>query len=196
MSLFRPLLWLSAAAAALPCAAQQPTPQRTIMENRVIRDAPGDRNKPAQPQEGASGRTIDSILDSTTDLNSIRDGYLRRVAGDGCPPDLAIKVADLRARLHEDAPRMGAAAPANAAQSRQNEDDLESSLLILAAKWFDAAPSSPAVATGMREAERARLLELVLSPKAPATAATNGADAAQMKAELERLLAGCRQAGR
>lgn len=174
------------------------SPQRTILDNRVIRNAPGDRNKATEPQpEAASGRTIDSILESTEDLNSIRDGYLRRLAGDGCPPDVAMRVADLRARLHGDGSRSSAtpAAGTGAAQPRQSGADLEGSLLILAAKWYDAPPAaSVAPALAARDADRARLLELVLSPKEP-QAATGGADAIQMKAELDRLLVGCR-AGR
>jgi len=192
---------LVAAISVFAAAAQTPppaSPQRTILDQRVIRNAPGDRNKAPEPQaEAASGRTIDSILQSTEDLNTIRDGYLRRLAGDGCPPDVAMRVADLRARLHDDGSRSSAApmAGAGAAQPRQTGADLEGSLLILAAKWYEPPPAaSAAPALAARDAERARLLELVLSPKEPQPAA-NSADAVQMKAELDRLLVGCR-AGR
>jgi hypothetical protein len=156
----------------------------------VIRNAPGERGRAAEPQpEAVSGRTIDSILDSTEDLNSIRDGYLRRLAGDGCPPDVAVRVADLRARLRGDGSR-SATTPA-APQSRQSEADLAASLLLLAARWYDAPPATGAApAIAARDADRTRLLELLLSPKEPPAAAS--ADPAQMKAELDRLLAGCR----
>lgn len=193
------LLWVTSAfvAAGQPGqggqASPSSSPQRTILDNRVIRNAPGDRNQAPdfQPQ-AASGRAIESILDSTENLNSIRDGYLRRLAGDGCAPDVAMRVADLRARLHDDGSRANAV-PATARQ-QQSQADLEGSLRLLAAKWYDAPPAtSAAPVIAARDAERARSLEMVLSPKEPpASVAT---DSTQMKAELDRLLASCR-AGR
>src|ERR1035437_1668539 len=66
------------------------SPQRTILDNRVIRNAPGDRNKAMEPQpEAASGRTIDSILGSPRDLFAFRGGFLGRLGGDVSPPDPA-----------------------------------------------------------------------------------------------------------
>ena len=57
--------------------------------------------------------------------------------------------------------------------------------------WAQADP--PAATARTSEAERARLLEYVLSP-GDSKAAAQSADAAQMRTELDRLLAGCRPA--
>ena len=198
--------WCAAAGlCALTSFAQSQTqpgpaaPQRTIMENRVTRGA-GDKGKEqAQPPETPSGRTVDSLVNSTEDLNSIRDGYLRRLSGDGCPPDVAIRVADLRARLQGNGPGAG---PGRGAKddgtTQESSANLEGSLLILAAQWYQLRPETTparAATSANREMERARLLDFVLSPgDAPSGATPAGADAASVKAELDRLLAGCRQA--
>lgn len=178
----------SSCALAIPLAlaafAQTPAPQRTILENRVTQG----KDKPAE--QPAPARSLDSLLNSTEDLNSIRDGYLRRVAGDGCRPDVAIRVAELRSRLGENG-RPNGQAPIAAASS-QTSADLESSLLLLAAGWYQSRPDH-APPRANREADRNQLLDFVLSPKDPeAGAAQSAADAAQVKAELDRLLATCR----
>jgi hypothetical protein len=180
-------------AAGLTAFAQAPAPQRTIMENRVTHGKSTESKTQADQPAPASGQTIDSLLNSTEDLNAIRDGYVRRLAGDGCRPDVAIRVAELRSRLDETASRRGQAQ--NTAAVDASSAELEGSLLILAAGWFQTgAATAPARAN--REPERAQLLDFVLSPKEPETrAAASGANAAQLKDELDRLLATCRNAG-
>lgn len=173
----------------MPAFAQPPAPQRTITDNRVTR---GKDTNGAQQPVAAPQSTIDSLLDSTEDLNSIRDSYLRRLAGDGCRPDVAIRVAELRSRL-EGKDSRGAAQ--DTAASQQTSFELEGSLLILAAGWYQARPEAASQRPN-REAERIRLLEYVLSPETPAAGTEpSGGDRAQLKAELDRLLATCHGAG-
>jgi hypothetical protein len=169
--------------------AQDPAPaRRTILENRVTQGKAKDN---APERALAPQRTIDSLLDSTEDLNSIRDGYLRRLAGDGCRPDVAARVAELRARLNENG--SGQSGVRKTAESVETNSELSDSMLILAASWYQPhADSAPARANP--EHERAQLLELVLSAKDSQAASSAGADAAQAKAELDRLLATCRGA--
>ncbi len=178
-----------AAALGAIAAAQNPAPQRTILENRVTQG----KSKPEQPAP-APGQTIDSVLDSTVDLNSIRDEYVRRVAGDGCRPDVAIRVAELRARLQENSPRASQAS--GPAASSQTSSDLEGSLLILAAGWFQPR-TEQAPPRASHEADCAQLLDFVLSPRDPeGIQARSGQDAGSVKAELDQLLATCRAGGR
>jgi hypothetical protein len=172
---------------ALPAFAQSPAPQRTILENRVTQGKAKDSN--LQPA-GAPERTIDSLLNSTEDLNSIRDAYLRRLGGDGCRPDVAIRVAELRARLDDNDLHRGR--PQNtAAAIQQTNAELTDSLLILASGWYQPRAENTA-SRANPERDRAQLLDFVLSAKDSVPAASPGAAAAQSKAELERLLATCR----
>ena len=177
--------WLLMAAffAPLSSFAQSGAPQRTIMENRVTKGKDTDK---AQQPAPTSERAIDSLLTSTEDLNSIRDGYVRRLAGDGCRPDIAIRVAELHSRLDE-----SGAGRAASAGSQQTNFEMEGALMILAAGWYEAhAEAAPTRVN--RDAERAQLLDMVLSHgDAPAETAAAGTDRAQWKAELDRLLATC-----
>ncbi len=183
-------LYAAAYLIAVSACAQSPTPQRTILENRLTQG----KTKDSTPERSATpGRAIDSLLDSTEDLNSIRDAYVRRLAGDGCRPDVAVRVAELRARLNENG--AGRDRGQTTAAAIETRAEMADSLLILASGWYqqraDSAPARP-----NPERERAQLLDLVLSPKdSQAAGAVPAADAAQSKAELDRLLATCRGAG-
>lgn len=170
-------------------SAQPPAPQRTILDDRLTKGKDTDKTRqPAAAQQG----TIDSLLDSTEDLNSIRDSYLRRLAGDGCRPDVAIRVAELRSRLDgNNSPGAGQ----DGAAKQQTNSEVEGSLLVLAAGWYQARPET-APPRPNRDAERNRLVEYVLSPESPAGAGDSSrADGTQLKAELDRLLATCHGTG-
>lgn len=171
--------------AAAVAFAQTPQPQRTILENRVTKGKDGDKT---QQPAGTPESAIDSLLNSTEDLNSIRDGYLRRLAGDGCRPDVAIRVAELRSRLDQTDP-----ARARNAAPQQTDFELDGELMLLAARWYDARPEV-AVQRTNRDAARAQLLEEVLAPRGATANAPSGSDRAQLKAELDRLLATCHAA--
>ena len=171
-------------------AAQNPAPapQRTILENRVTQGKSNEEQPATAPV-----RSIDSVLDSTVDLNAIRDQYVRRLAGDGCRPDVAVRVAELRARLQQTGPL--ATKAQGSAATPQTSSDLEGSLLILAAGWYQPR-NEKATPRASRDTERSQLLEFVLSPKDPQSQAASGQEAGQLKAELDQLLATCRGGGR
>jgi len=150
----------------------------------------------APPQEAppapAPGQTLDSILSATENLNAIRDGYLRRLAGDGCAPDVAVRVAELRARL-----RAGEGPAAKKSPTAMSSADMENSLLVLAVSWYTWRPAEPAATKAPgTEAERNRLLAAVLSPREARDTAPKADSPAQLTAELERLLETCRAAKR
>ena len=157
--------------------------------------APVATPAPAQdaPSAAPAPQTLDSILSATENLNSIRDGYLRRLAGDGCAPDVAVRVAELRAQL-----RARAGAEAKKAPTAMSSADLENSLLVLAVSWYTWRPVEPAPAKStVTDMERNRLLSSVLAQQQPAQAGGPQPDGpAQLNAELERLLESCRAAKR
>jgi hypothetical protein len=167
--------------------------QRTIRENRVTTSREGDAKTQDHQPNAASGQAIDSMLSSTENLNYIRDGYLRVLSGDGCRPDVAARVAELRALLGEK--KAGAQeAGGRFAPTEKSAADLESSMLALAVDWYKRPPaeSSSISNPANREAERARLLEAALSLReSQSTAAPASADSAALKAELDRLLVSC-----
>src|SRR5262245_35718653 len=62
--------------------------QRTIQENPLVRR--NEAKAPADATATNASQALESIFASSEDLNAIRDGYLRRLSGDGCPTDVAI----------------------------------------------------------------------------------------------------------
>jgi hypothetical protein len=190
---------LSHAAAAQTAQSGQSPPnslQPTIRENRIV-TPPKDGGGTPEPQPNAvPGRSVESMVSSTQDLNAIRDGYLRALSGDGCAPDVAARVAELRALLGEKKPEGSPAAGGQAAPAGKSAADLESSMLALALDWYNrpAADNSSIASANpaAREAERAQLLEAALTPRQPqGVEARNSVDAAVLKSELQRLLASC-----
>src|SRR5438045_9527899 len=73
--------------------------QRTIQDKPLARGS--EAKAPANTSAPAPGQALESIFASSEDLNAIRDAYLRRLSGDGCPTDVAIHIAELRARLRD-----------------------------------------------------------------------------------------------
>jgi hypothetical protein len=137
---------------------------------------------------------MNTVLSSTEDLNSIRDAYLSRLVGDGCAPDVAVRVAQLRAKLHGEVSTQFA---------QQSSIEVENVLFALASDWYknplgENPSSAGANVAGVREAGRTKLLDEVLIPRdRPAASPPQAAETAQLlQAELDRLLAGCRSAAR
>jgi hypothetical protein len=163
--------------------------QRTIQENPIARGA--EAKAPASTPAATPGQALESIFAASEDLNAIRDGYLRRLAGDGCPADVAIHIAELRARLRDlesDTPAEVAAKAKPAPP--QTSAEMELALLALAATWNNRGLAEGAATPGVRDAEHTRMLSQVL-PAATQTSAAP-ANAAQLKAEIARLTEGCK----
>lgn len=186
-------LTTAAAQAQTSPAGQQSPAQPTIRENRVIKTPLGkggeaqDRNR-----NEVSGETLNSVLGSAEDLNAIRDNYMRRLEGDGCAPDVAIRVAELRSRLSKEG-------SAGRQEGTQSSADLEGAMVVLAAEWtsktFADSSEAAATSTATRETQRARMLDAVLvSRDAPAASGSQSEDPNQLRNELDRLLATCRSA--
>jgi len=165
--------------------------QRTIQENPLARGK--DAKAPADTSGSSPGLALESIFASSEDLNAIRDGYLRRLSGDGCPTDVAIQIAELRARLRdmESEAQQESAAKAKIS-TPQTSAEMELALLALAATWNTRALGESAVAPSVRDAEHAKMLNLVLPAAATQAATALPANAAQLKAEIARLTEGCK----
>jgi hypothetical protein len=166
--------------------------QRTIQDNPLTRGS--EAKAPANMAAPAPGQALESIFASSEDLNAIRDGYLRRLSGDGCPTDVAIQIAELRARLRDMESETPAESAAKAKTSTpQTSAEMELALLALAATWNNRGLSETAVAPSVRDAEHAKMLSLVLPAAATQTTA-QPTSASQLKAEIVRLQEGCKAA--
>jgi hypothetical protein len=166
--------------------------QRTIRDNPLTRG--NEAKAPANTAEPAPGQALESIFASSEDLNAIRDGYLRRLSGDGCPTDVAIQIAELRARLRDvEAETQAESAAKTKITTPQTSAEMELALLALAATWNNRGLVESAVAPAIRDAEHAKLLSMVLPAPTQAPSA-QPATAAQLKAEIARLTEGCKAA--
>ncbi len=165
--------------------AQTATPQRTIQENRVTR--PSEDGKQQDRQSGSpSNRAIESMASSTEDLNSIRDAYLRVLSGDGCAPDVAARVAQLRALVGEKKP----AAQRGASElAQKSAADFEISMLALALDWDNRQADANSFSNS-GASSRDKLLNAALAP--PSQSGAPATDMTALKAEMDRLLSTCR----
>jgi hypothetical protein len=118
---------------------------------------------------------LDSISKSLQDLNAIRDGNLARVQKDGCPPEVASRVAELRSKLQAaEFERNGGRPPApppTAGSAKSGQADP----IAIASDWFKrpADQKSGASDSGNGNARGGALLDDVLLGAEPASAAAN-----------------------
>ena len=140
------------------------------------------KKPPAAPAD--AGGAVDSLTNSLQDLNAIRDANLTRVQNEGCPPETAVRLADLRARLRllELGEMPSAGVPADAPS--------------IAANWFKRPVLDRPEDASARES---RLLTEVL-PGATVAAVksqpavsqkANDDEIARLKAEIARLSRTC-----
>ena len=164
----------------------------------------------ANSRDDAGSDAFDALSRSLRDLNAIRDGNLSRVQKDGCPPEIASRIADLKGKLQNDdfelngreAPGTGSAVPKAPEKSSTGDP------LALAADWFkrppDREPGAPAPASGGSSRE-SRLLDEALNgseraatlqqdPKSPEAERARKSiqdDMARIQAELAQLSGAC-----
>lgn len=178
----------------------------------------------AAPESGRQGDSgaFDALTKSMQDLNAVRDGNLSLVQKEACAPELASRIADLKAKLRNDEFQLNgtevpsAAAPAAAAPAadahpagKPNASDP----LAVANDWFkhpaDAkAPAAPQESTSRtRESSQLDAVLAGAQPSAPAERRADAkspettqnkqmieADMARVKAELEQLSGACASA--
>lgn len=133
--------------------------------------------------------TMDSLNKSLQNLDAIRDANLGRVQAESCPPEVAARIADLRAKVRnyesESSGVPVAPAPARTRLSASPADPL-----AIATDWYK--PGAPA-AEADKASQQSQLLAAVLpgaQAPAPRTAASEQ-DIARAKTELEQLSGAC-----
>lgn len=202
------LIVFSAFVAIAPALAQQSEPPQRTLTTRPDSSISSD-SKPAAgvPSKGtnpsADSRTpdsgaFDSLTKSLQDLNVIRDGNLSFVQKDGCSPELASRIADLKAKLNESDASVAAPTAARTPEKTSDDDPM-----AVAKDWFKPASTSKQAAPS--RTRESSLLDAVLNgtPAAPERStepkASNGehkqnlseAEMASVKSELEQLLNAC-----
>ena len=139
---------------------------------RTLMDKSG--TPPASGLAGAPRSTVnalDSLITSLQDLNAIRDGNLVRVQADGCPREIATRLADLRGRLQQDRNELaGADAPSGpVARPKDVPGSVPADPMSLANNWFKQPPldKSPARPADTRESKL--LADVLAGSPAPAS---------------------------
>jgi hypothetical protein len=192
---FGTLLVFAAVAAS---AQQSEPPQRTITSRPVSMVTSDPKPTAGTPSKSADppAASFDSLSKSLQDLNAIRDGNLSLVQKDGCAPELASRIADLKAKL--DAPDSGVTTPA-AAKPQAKAGDADP--MAAANDWFKPASASKQTApSSTRESSQLDAVLRGTPPERPAELKSSGsepgqrlskAEMASLKSELEQLSSAC-----
>jgi len=195
-------------------SAGGPTPEQ--YERMMMRAMPGQgtaadkgglsSGNGSAPDTGA----LDALSRSLQDLNAVRDGNLSLVQKDACAPELASRIADLKAKLRSDELELnGAAAPAaGPPDARAGEKANASDPLTVAADWFKkpSEAKQPKAEDASRTRENSQLDAVLagaqpvvsagqrIDPKSPEAEQNRKAiesDIARVKAELDQLASAC-----
>jgi hypothetical protein len=181
-----------------------------------VAQSSGERSRKAAPDSGnpVDSNAFDSLSKSLQDLSAVRDGNLWRVQKDGCPPEIASRMADLRGKLETDEFELkgGESSTPTAAGAGSKDKTGSVDRLAIAADWFKPAnteASTAAAASGATDvnSRESKLLEAALAgnrsaaapaspvdPRFPEGARTRKAaeeDIARIKAELAQLSGAC-----
>jgi len=166
---------------------------------------------PANPANEIDPSAIESLGKSLRNLDAIRDGNLSKVQKDGCPPEVASRIADLKGRLQNDDYQLnGVEAAAAPAEKRIQDNAAGADPLALAAAWFkrpanlEPASANAGAATAA-ESHESKLLDAVLSgttaapaqridarpPQSEASRSAIQQDKIHIQAELAQLSGAC-----
>jgi hypothetical protein len=176
----------------------------------------GERSRKAAPDSGnpIDSNAFDSLSKSLQDLSAVRDGNLWRVQKDGCPPEIASRMADLRGKLETDEFELKDGESTPAVPGAGSKDKTGSAdRLAIAADWFkhsadtDASTAAAAPRATDVSSRESKLLEAALAgnrsaaapaspvdPRSPEGERTRKAaeeDIARIKAELAQLSGAC-----
>jgi hypothetical protein len=145
--------------------------------------------KGSTPANGAAApRNVDSMMDSLNksiqNLDTVRDANLGRVQRESCPPEVAARIADLKAKLqiYESG---GVALPVASRPAIPNEP---ADPLVIVNDWYKPA----AAPVRDRSAQQGKLLAEVLpSGMSAPKPQVSEQEIARTKAELEQLSGAC-----
>jgi len=198
-------------------AAGGPTPdqyERMMMRAAGVKGAPAANQPPAADSghAGPDAGALDALGKSLQDLNAVRDANLSLVQQDGCVPELAARIADLKAKLRSAEFELnGTEAPAAAPPSETHTGAKANVTdpLAVASDWFKQPADSKqaAVPSDSSRTRESALLDAVLaganvpaapprhidpaSPEAEQNKKRIEADMARVKAELDQLSGAC-----
>lgn len=128
-------------------------------------------NEPSKP---SNINALATMRSSNEDLNALRDTNVGLIKKTGCPPEVTMRIAELRAKLGGDKVR--------SAGSEQGD---------LATNWYKR--DAPAVAES-RDREKDRDLDSVLNLRVPSSAKTDSSDKQKLETELQQLIGVCAEA--
>jgi len=182
-----------------------------------VAQSSGDRSRKAAPDSGnpIDSNAFDSLSKSLQDLSAVRDGNLWRVQKDGCPPEIASRMADLRGKLETDESELKGGESSTPVTPGAGSKDKTGSTdrLAIAADWFkhpaDTEASTAVAGSGATDvnSRESKLLEAALAgsrsaaapgaladPKSPEGERARKAaeeNIARIKAELAQLSGAC-----
>jgi len=140
---------------------------------------------------GADSAAFESLTKSLQDLNAIRDGNLSLIQKDGCAPEVAARIADLKGKLQGYEFELSGDSPATAAvNARRDDKSGPSDPLALAADWFTrpAAQVPVAARTETAGTGQGKLLDAALSGTGTGAAPERRPDSKPLDAERKRKL--------
>ena len=171
----RAFAMLFAASTLIQAQSQSDAPKRTIFDSQQTQkraEPPASPSaKPAAPARDPGSSAFDALISTSENLNVIRDSNVRRLT-DGCQPDVAARVADLRARL------------GIKTTAAKHDSGVDTAALALASDWIKSPVQPAAASTPEKKSE---LLDAVI----PGAEKKSPTDKASLQAELDRLLASC-----
>ena len=192
-------------------SAGGPTPDQyeRMLLGRGTASAKGAKDAGPDSTAANSG-AFDALSKSLQDLNAVRDGNLTLVQKDGCAPELASRIADLKARLRSDEFQLnGTEAPAAASTDPHTSEKTSADAMAVAGDWFKHPPDSKPAAhvDDARRTRESSQLDAVLAgaPSAPAAEGRKDpnspaaeqnrkileADMVRVQAELDQLSSAC-----
>jgi hypothetical protein len=148
------------------------------------------------PQNSKSGQGIDPTMDSLSkslqDLNAIRDGNLGRVQKDGCPPEVASRIADLKGKLQGYESELNGVQVQIAAAARTRDSSGPADPLSVATDWYKSGSAQEPAnipagsAAGIRAERQSKALSEVLASSQTATSVGRSADPGSPEAQKKR----------
>lgn len=133
--------------------------------------------------------TMDALNKSLQNLDTIRDANLGRVQAESCPPEVAARIADLRAKLRTVEPE-SSEVPAGTGRARSAPITSPGDPLATATDWYK--PGAPAAQVNKATQQGKLLAEVLPGVEAAAPKpAVNEQDITRAKAELEQLAGAC-----
>jgi hypothetical protein len=192
--------------------------ERMLMGRGAASTKGANQASSTDPRAADSG-ALDALNKSLQDLNAVRDANLSLVQKDGCAPELASRIADLKAKLHSDEFELNgtespAAAPTDAHTPEKASAANAADPMAVASDWFKhpADPKQTARPDDSIRTRESTQLDAVLtgtqapvaqerrfdpkSPEAEQNRKAMEADMARVKSELEQLSSACAAAKR